>query len=102
MIVGLDESGPKMNSQAIAREMEMVLLRWRAGLISEERATKEVAILQAMLRAWDQAELERKLDALRATLEARSRSGQGQKTWLSGEPWSGSWPGTCPARRSPG
>ena len=69
-----------MNSQAIAREMELVLLRWRTGLISEERASKEVAILQAMLRAWDQAELERKLDALRATLEARrgpARRGRG-------------------------
>jgi hypothetical protein len=45
MIVGLDESGPKMNSQAIAQDMETVLLRWRAGLISEARATKEIAIL---------------------------------------------------------
>jgi hypothetical protein len=68
-----------MNSQAIAREMETVLLRYRAGLISEERATKEVAILQAMLRAWDQAELERKLDALRATLEARTVPRKGRR-----------------------
>ncbi len=79
MIVGLDESGPKMNSQGIAREMETVLLRWRAGLISEERASKEIAILQAMLRAWDQAELERKLDALRATLEARTAPSKGKR-----------------------
>ncbi len=79
MIVGLDGSGPKMNSQAIGREMEMVLLRWRAGLLSEERASKEIAILQAMLRAWDQAELERKLDALRATLDARSIPGKGRR-----------------------
>jgi hypothetical protein len=79
MIVELDESGPKMNSQAIAREMEMVLLRWRAGLISDERASKEVAILQAMLRARDQAEIERKLDALRATLDARTAPGRSRR-----------------------
>jgi hypothetical protein len=79
MVVGMDESRPKMNSQAIAREMETVLLRWRAGLILEERATQEIAILQAMLRAWDQAELERKLDALRATLEARTVPGRSRK-----------------------
>jgi hypothetical protein len=79
MIVGMDESGPKMNSQAITREMETVLLRWRAGLISEERATKEIAILQTMLRACDQAELERKIDALRATLEARTVPGRGKR-----------------------
>jgi hypothetical protein len=59
--------------------METVLLRWRAGLISEERATKEIGILQEMLRAWDQAELERKLDALRATLEARTVPGRSRK-----------------------
>ena len=43
-----------MNSEAIAREMELVLLRCRTGLISADRATKEVGILQAMLRFVDQ------------------------------------------------
>ncbi len=56
-----------MNSEAIAGEMERVLLRCRAGLIPEGRAAKEVAIL----RAREQAELEGKLDALRAALEPR-------------------------------
>jgi len=60
-----------MNSAAISRELERVFLRYRAGLLSEERATKEIVILQAMLKAVDQAELERKLDALQAVLEAR-------------------------------
>ena len=36
-------------------------------------------MLQAMLRAWDQAELERKLDALQATLAARSEPGRGRR-----------------------
>jgi hypothetical protein len=69
-----------MNSEAIAREMELVLLRCRTGLISADRATKEVGILQAMLRARQQTELERKLDALQAVLEARggpARRGRG-------------------------
>ena len=60
-----------MNSEAIAREMERVLLRCRAGLIPQGRAAKEVAILRAMLRAREQADLEGKLDALRAALEPR-------------------------------
>ena len=68
-----------MNSEAIAKEMELVLLRCRTGLTSTDQAAKEVAILQAMLRAWDQAELEKKLDALRATLEARSVPGRGRR-----------------------
>ena len=60
-----------MNSEAIAGEMERVLLRCRAGLIPKGRAAKEVAILRAMLRAREQADLEGKLDALRAALEPR-------------------------------
>ena len=68
-----------MNSEAIAKEMELVFLRCRAGLISADLAAKEVAMLQAMLRAWDQAVLERKLDALQATLAARSGSGRGRQ-----------------------
>jgi hypothetical protein len=62
-----------MNSKTTAKEMELVLLRFRAGLLLSDRAAREVAILQSMLRAHEQAELERKLDALRATLEIRGR-----------------------------
>jgi hypothetical protein len=67
-----------MNGEAVARELELVLLRYRAGLVAGERAAREVAILQAMLRAWDQAALERKLDALRAALEARGVPSRGR------------------------
>ena len=67
-----------MNSEAIAKEMELVFLRCRVGLISPDRATREVAILQAMLRACNQVELERKLDALQATLGARSTRARGR------------------------
>ena len=48
----------------------------RAGLISPDQAAREAAMLQAMLRARDQAELERKLDALQATLEVRGGPGR--------------------------
>ncbi len=60
-----------MNGETILKELEAVLLRYRAGLLTEERATKEIGILQAMLRAFDQVQLERKLDRLQAALEAR-------------------------------
>ena len=66
-----------MNSQTIAREMERVLLRCRAGLVPMDRAAKEVAILRAMLRAREQADLERKLDTLRAALEGRAAGARG-------------------------
>ena len=60
-----------MNGETILKELEAVLLRYRAGLLTEETATKEIGILQAMLRAFDQVELERKLDRLQAALDAR-------------------------------
>jgi hypothetical protein len=60
-----------MNSEAIAKEIELVLLRFRAGLLSPDQAAKEQSILQVLLRAREQADLERKLDALRAALESR-------------------------------
>ena len=72
-----------MNSEAIAKEMELVFLRCRAGLISADRAAKEVGDAAgdaAGLRTrWT---LERKLDALQATLAARS--GPGRAAWLTG------------------
>ena len=74
-----------MNSAAIVKEIELAYLRCRMGLISVDLATKEVAMLQAMLRAWDQAELER--ETRRAPGHARGTGGSrpGQGAWLSGE-----------------
>ena len=71
----LDETGPKMNSEAIAKEMELVFLRCRAGLISADRAAKEVACCRQCCGPAVQVDLERKVDALQATLAAR-RSGR--------------------------
>jgi hypothetical protein len=66
-----------MNSETISKEIELVLLRSRAGLISADRAAKEAAMLQVLLRAREQADLERKLDALWAALDGRSASVRG-------------------------
>ncbi len=63
--------GMEMNGEKILKELEGVLLRYRAGLLTEGRATKGISILQAMLRAHDQVTLERKLDVLQAALETR-------------------------------
>ena len=66
-----------MNSRAIAEEMERVLLRCRAGLVPVDSAAKEVAVVQGMLRARAQAQLEGNLHALRAALEARKAPARG-------------------------
>jgi hypothetical protein len=60
-----------VNSEAIGLELERTLLRYRVGLLTEAQAGRELAILQAMLKAVEQTDLERKLDALQALLVAR-------------------------------
>ena len=65
-----------MNGEAIGKEMELVFLRCRAGLISADRAAKEIGMLETMLRACGQVDLERKVDALQATLAARTGPGR--------------------------
>ncbi len=60
-----------MTSEAIAKELERTLLRYRAGLIDGARAKEELALLQTMLKAREQMELEEKLSRLEAVLEGR-------------------------------
>ena len=60
-----------MNSQQIAAEMETVLRRYRAGLLTQEQAKLELAVLQSMLKAVEQAILEEKLERIEAVLEGR-------------------------------
>lgn len=60
-----------MNSAAIGLELLRTLLRYRAGLLTHSQAGRELAILQAMLKAVEQAELERKPDTLQALLGSR-------------------------------
>ena len=60
-----------MDAQEIIRELRRTLLRRRAGLITADQAKEETAILQAMLRAKETAELEEKLERIEAVLDGR-------------------------------
>ncbi len=60
-----------MDSEAIAQELQRTLLRYRAGLIDGAKAKEELAILQTMLKAHEQMEIEEKLARLEAVLEGR-------------------------------
>ena len=60
-----------MKSEAIAQELQRTLLRYRAGLIDGAKAKEELAILQTMLKAHEQMELEEKIARLEAVLEGR-------------------------------
>ncbi len=60
-----------MDSRAIGQELQRTLLRYRAGIIDGARAKEELAILQTMLKAHEQMELEEKIARLEAVLEGR-------------------------------
>lgn len=60
-----------MDSKAIAQDLRRTLLRYRAGLIDGARAKEELALLQTMLKAREQMELEEKLARIEAVLEGR-------------------------------
>lgn len=65
------EPGPKLDSLQISAELGQTLERYRAGLVTMEEARQELALLLAMLKAEEQAELQLKLDSILAVLEAR-------------------------------
>jgi transcriptional regulator with XRE-family HTH domain len=66
-----DKAGAELDSQQISEELDETLQRYKAGLIDVEQARQELALLVAMLKAREQAELERKLEHIEAVLEAR-------------------------------
>ena len=72
-----------MNSEAIAKEMELVFLRCRAGLISADRAAKEIGMLETMLRACGPGGP--RTQGRRAPSDARGQAWAGQTAWLTGE-----------------
>ena len=66
-----DKIGTKLNSGDIAQRLQSVLARYRAGDIGENQAKLEQAILQSMLKAIEQTELETRLEKLEAVLRSR-------------------------------
>jgi len=65
------KSSTKLDSLAIGESMASLLERYKAGLLDTLQARQELALLIAMLKAEEQAELEKKLDAIEAVLESR-------------------------------
>jgi len=61
-----------MDSQGISREVEKTLIRYRAGLLSQEQASQELALLSTILKAYETTVLEGKIDKIEAVL-GRSR-----------------------------
>ena len=66
------ETGAKLDSQQISVELEQTLQRYKAGLITVEQARQELSLFLAMLKAEEQAEIERKLESIQAVLEGRA------------------------------
>jgi DNA-binding NarL/FixJ family response regulator len=68
----LQEAGmAQMDSADIARELHRTFIRYKMGMITAQEADREKALLQAMLKAYEQGELEEKLDSIKATMLGR-------------------------------
>ena len=61
-----------MDSEQIARGIERTLLRYQKGLIPLQQARQELYLLQAALKAREQAVLETKIERLEAIMEGRA------------------------------
>ncbi len=60
-----------MNSQKIAQQIELVMLKYKRGLIPLSQAREELAFCMALLKAQEQAVLEERMDRIEAVLEDR-------------------------------
>jgi len=59
----------KLDSQGIAFELYLLLLRFRAGVIDSTEASRENSILQGMLKAEEQGDIQEKVEELKTLLE---------------------------------
>jgi transposase len=64
-------SRSKLDSEDISLELALVLLKYRKGLLSDTQARQEISLLQAILKAEDQTEIQKKLDKLEVLLDRR-------------------------------
>jgi len=60
-----------MISQNILKELNKTMIRYRAGLIDLQRCRQELALLIAMLKAYEDTVLEEKLDRIQSVIEER-------------------------------
>ena len=61
----------KLDAGQVARQLQALLERFRAGQVDQEAVRQEIAILQSLLKAYEAAEIETKLDRIEAALEGR-------------------------------
>ena len=66
-----NKTGIKLDSNEIAKQLQAVLERYKAGEIDESQAKLEQAVLQSILRAIEQTELANKLERLEAIVGSR-------------------------------
>jgi len=57
-----------VDSKMILKELQQILVRYRAGLISKEQSREELTYLMAMLKAYEMTTLENRIEQLEAVL----------------------------------
>jgi len=58
-------------SQQISKDIQATLLRYKAGMISLAQAKQELAFQQSLLKAWELADIEARLEKVETNLAER-------------------------------
>lgn len=66
-----------MNAESIGRDLELTLLKYKRGLIPLSQAKEELSFTLALLKAYDMASLEQRIEKLEDIYEARKE----QRKW---------------------
>ena len=66
-----DKIGIKLDTKDIAEKLQLVLERYKSGQIDEAQAKQEQTILQTMLKAIEQTELETRLEKVESVIKSR-------------------------------
>jgi hypothetical protein len=64
-----DDTGAKMDSEEIGNELTRILLKYRKGLIPDSQIKQEINLIDAILKAEDQIDIQKKLASLHNLLE---------------------------------
>jgi hypothetical protein len=68
-----NKTSTKMDSQTVNSELATLLFKYRKGVISEVHVRQEIYLLQAILKAEDQTDIQKKLEALEIFLDGRKK-----------------------------
>jgi hypothetical protein len=66
-----NKNSTKMDSEDVSSELAAVLFKYRKGIVTDDQVKQEISLLQAILKAEDQTDIQKKLEALEIFINGR-------------------------------